>query len=161
MTIKKFFCFKDKNHKSKKIYKKHKAITTILKSFDTFVIFGTTSSSIKLSLTEFGLLVIPISSSIACGLTIINKTKFEIVMQKYIKNKEQNEKDQQTIKSFDKLSKKSLQDNFLDKTEYEPQCNIVTAYIYERRKNESIFIKMNIKKISSNIKLKFNLEPTT
>ena len=33
--------FKDKNNKSKKKYKKHKTLTTILKSFDTFVIIAT------------------------------------------------------------------------------------------------------------------------
>ena len=33
---------KDKNQKSKKKFKKHKTITTILKPFDTFVIITTT-----------------------------------------------------------------------------------------------------------------------
>ena len=77
--------FKNKNNKSKKKYKKYKTLTTILKSFDTIVIFATTSSSITLSLTGFGLIVIPISSSIACGLTISNKVLYEIVKQKYNK----------------------------------------------------------------------------
>ena len=38
--------FKYKNNESKKKSKKYKTITTILKSFDTFVIIATTSSSI-------------------------------------------------------------------------------------------------------------------
>ena len=42
--------FKYKNNKSKKKYKKYKTMTTILKSFDTFVIIAKTSSSITLSL---------------------------------------------------------------------------------------------------------------
>ena len=50
---------KDKNHKSKKRYKKHKMKTTLLKSFDTIITTDTTSSSITLSLTVVGLLVIP------------------------------------------------------------------------------------------------------
>ena len=58
--------FIDTNHKSEE----HKMLTTILKSFATFVIFATTSSSNKLSLTGLGLIVLPISSVIACGLTI-------------------------------------------------------------------------------------------
>ena len=33
--------FKDKNNKSKKKYKKYKRVTTIVKSFDTFVIIAT------------------------------------------------------------------------------------------------------------------------
>ena len=57
-------------------------------------------------------------------------------MQKYNKNKKQNEKDQQTTKSFDKLYRKSLQDNVIDKSEYESLCNIFTKYVDEN-KNES------------------------
>ena len=92
-------------------------MTTILKAFDIIVTIATTSSSISLSLTGFGLIVIPISNSIACGLSITNKVLYEIVMQKYNKYKKLYEKDQQTIKSFDKLYPKSLQDNMTDKNE--------------------------------------------
>ena len=128
--------FKDKNNKSKKRYKKYKTLTTILKSFDTIVIIATTSSSITWSLTRFGLIVIPISSSIACGLSISIKLLYEIVTQKYNKYKKLYEKDQQTIKSFDKLYRKSLQDNLIDKSQYESLCNIFSKYIDET-KNES------------------------
>ena len=130
--------FKDKNKKSKKKYKNYRTMTTILKSFDTIVTIATTSSSISLSLTGFGLIVIPISSSIACGLSITNKVLNEIVMQKYNKYKKLYEKDQQTIKSFDKLYRKSLQDHMIDKKEYESLCNIFTRYVDET-KNESFF----------------------
>ena len=68
--------FRDKNNKSKKKYKIYETMTTILKSFDTIVFIATTSSSISLSLTGFGLIVIPISSSIACGLSITNKVVY-------------------------------------------------------------------------------------
>ena len=128
--------FNDKNHKSKKRYKNYEAMTTILKSFDTIVIIATTSSSISLSLTGFGLIVVPISSSIVCGLSITNKVLYEIVMQKYNKYKKLYERNQQTIKCFDKLYRKSLQDNIIDKTEYENLCNIFTRYV-DKTKNES------------------------
>ena len=62
-------------------------LTTLFKSFDTFVIIGTTSSSISLSLTGIGLIVIPISTGIACGLTINNKVMYEIFMQGIINTK--------------------------------------------------------------------------
>ena len=94
--------FKERNNQSKKIYKKYKTLTTILKSFDNIVFIATTLSSISLSLTGFGLIVIPISSSIACGLSITNKVLYEIVMQKYNKYKRLYEKDQQTKISCDK-----------------------------------------------------------
>ena len=42
--------------------------STMLKSFDTFVTIATTSTSITLSLTEFGFIVIPISTGVTCGI---------------------------------------------------------------------------------------------
>ena len=128
--------FKDKNNKSKRKYKKYKTITTILKSFDTFVIIATTSSSITLSLTGIGLIVIPISTASACDLSIGNKLLYEVVVNKYNKYKKLYERDQNTIKSFDKLYRRSLQDNVIDKTEYDSLCNIFTKYADEN-KNES------------------------
>ena len=65
--------FKGKNHKSKMKYKKYKTLIKILKSFDTYVITATTSSSFALSLTGIGLIAIPVSTATACGLSIGNK----------------------------------------------------------------------------------------
>ena len=95
--------FKDKNNESKKNYKKHKTITTILKSFDTFLIIATTSSSITLSLAGIGLIRIPISTATACGVSIGKKVIYELIINKDNKYKKQYERDQQTITSFDKL----------------------------------------------------------
>ena len=94
--------FKDKDIKSKKKYRKYKTLTTIFKSFDTFVIIATTSSSITLSLTGIGLIAIPTSIAFACGLSIGNKVIFEIIIDEYNKYKKHYERDQQTIKSFNK-----------------------------------------------------------
>ena len=129
--------FKDKNNKSKKKYKKYKTITTILISIDTFVIITTTSSSITLSLTGKGLTVITISTATACGLSIGNKVLYEIIINKYHKYKKLYERDQQTIKSFDNLNRKTLQDNVIDKTEYDSLCNIFPK-IFDEHKNESL-----------------------
>ena len=65
--------FKGKNNKPKKKYKKYIKITILLKSFDTFVIIATTSSSFTSSPTGIGLLVIPITTATACSLSIGNK----------------------------------------------------------------------------------------
>ena len=113
-------------------------ITTILKSFDTFVIIATTSSSITLSLTGIGLIVIPISTATACSLSIGNKVLFELIINKSNKYKTLYERDQQTIKLFDKLYRKPLQDNVIDRTEYESLCNNFTKNVDEN-KNESFF----------------------
>ena len=128
--------FKDKTNKSKKRYRKYKTLNTILESVDSIVIIGAASTSITLSITGIGLIVLPISAGIACGLSLGNKVLHKLIINKYNKYKKQYERDQNTIKSFDKLSRKSLQDNVIDKHEYESLCNIFTKYVDEN-KNES------------------------
>ena len=95
--------FKDKNHKSSKRYKNYKTLNTILESVDSIVIIGATSTSITLSVTGIGLVVLPLSAGIACGLFLGNKVLHKLIINKYNKDKKQYERDQQTIKSFDKL----------------------------------------------------------
>ena len=128
--------FKDKKHKSKKKYKNYKTLNTVLESVDSVVIIGATSTSITLSVTGIGLIVLPISAGIACGLSLGNKILHKLIINKNNKYKKQYERDQNTIKSFDKLYRKSLQENVIDKTEYENLCNIFTRYVDEN-KNES------------------------
>ena len=152
--------FKDKNNKSKNRYKNYKTLNTVLESVDSIVIIAATSTSITLSVTGIALIVLPISAGIACGLSLGNKILHKIIINKYNKYKKQYERDQNTIKSiksFHKLYRKSLQDNVIDKTEYESLCNIFTKYVDENR-NESFFINMNIKvklNFFSHIKLNF------
>ena len=128
--------FKDKNNKSKKRYKTYKTLNTILESVDSIVIIAATSTSITLSVTGIGLIVLPISAGIACSLSLGNKILHKLIINKYNKYKKQYERDQNTIKSFDKLYRKSLQDNVIDKTEYESLCNIFTKHVGQN-KNES------------------------
>ena len=128
--------FKDKNNKSKKKYKNYKTLNTILESVDSIVIIAATSTSITLSITGIGLIILPISAGIACGLSLGNKVLHKLIINKYNKYKKQYERDQNTIKDFDKLYRKSLQDNVIDKTEYESLCNIFTKYV-DQNKNES------------------------
>ena len=71
--------FEDENKKSEKNYKKYKMLTTITKSFGTIVIIATSSTSVTLSVTGVGLIVTPIWTGVACGLTFSNKVKYEIV----------------------------------------------------------------------------------
>ena len=128
--------FKDKNHKSRKKYKNYKTLNTVLESVDSIVIIGATSTSKTLSVTGIGLIVLPTSAGISCGISLGNKILHKLIINKYSKFKKQYEKDQNTIKSFDKLYRKSLQDNVIDKTEYESFCNIFTKHDDEN-KNES------------------------
>ena len=128
--------FKDKNQKSRKRYKNYKTLNTVLESVDSIFIIGATSTSITLSITGVGLIILPISAGIACALSLGNKILHKIIISKYNKYRKQYERDQNTIKSFDKLYRKSLQDNIIDKTDYDGLCNNFTKYIDENR-NES------------------------
>ena len=107
--------FNDKNNKSKKRYRNYKTLDTILESLNSIVIVGATSNSITLSVTGFGLGFLRLSAGIACTLSLGNKVLHEIIINKYNKYKKQYERDQQTIKSFDELYTKSLQDNVIKK----------------------------------------------
>ena len=109
-------------------------MNTVLESVDSIVIIAATSTSITLSVTGVGLVVLPISAGIACTLSLGNKIIHKI--NKYNKYKKRYERDQNTIRSFDKLYRKSIQDNVIDKIEYESLCNIFTKYVDEN-KNES------------------------
>ena len=82
------------------------------------------------------MIILPISAGIACTLSLGNKVLQKLIINKYNKNKKQYERDQQTIKPFDKLYRKSFQDNVIDKTEHESLCNIFTKYI-DKNKKES------------------------
>ena len=128
--------FKDKNHKSKKKYKNYKTLNTVLESVDSIIIIGATSTSITVSITGIGLIILPISAGIACILSLVNKVLHKLIINKYNKYKKQYERDQQSIKSFDKLYRKPLQDNIIDKTEYDSLCKNFTKYVDEN-KNES------------------------
>ena len=128
--------FKGKNNKSKKRYKNYKTLNTVLESVDSIIIIGATSTSITLSITGIGLIILPISAGIACTLSLGNKVLHKLIINKYNKYKEQYERDQKTIKSFSKLYRKSLQGNIIDKTEYDRLCNIFTKYV-DGNKNES------------------------
>ena len=126
--------FKDKNHKSKKRYKKYKTLNTVLESVDSIVIIGATSTSITLSVTGVGLIVLPKSAGISCTLSLSNSKVLHILIKnKCNKNIKQYEKDQLTIKSFDKLYRKSLQDIVIDKSEYENLCDVFTKYVDENK----------------------------
>ena len=79
--------FKDKNNKSKKRYKNYKTLNTVLEYIDSIIIIGATSTSITLSVTGIGLIILPISAAIACTLTLGNKVLHKLIINKYNKYK--------------------------------------------------------------------------
>ena len=120
--------FKDKNHKSKKRFENYKTLNKTLESVDSIIIIRSTSSSITLSNTGSGLIILPITAGKACTLSLANKVVHKLIKNKYNKYKKQYERDQKTIKPFDKLFKKFLQDNVIDENEIENQGNSFTKY---------------------------------
>ena len=110
---------KDKNNKSKTKYKIYKTPTSILESVDSIVNIGATTVSVTVSVTGVDLIVVPMFAGIACALSLGNKVIHKILQNIYNKYKKQIEEDQQTNKSFDKLYRKSFQDNLIDESEYE------------------------------------------
>ena len=79
--------FKDKNHKSKKKYENYKTLNPVLESVDSIIIVATTPTSITLSITGIGLIVLPISAGIACALSLSNKILHKLIINKYNKYK--------------------------------------------------------------------------
>ena len=108
-------------------------MNTVLESVDSIVIIGVTSIPITLSITGIGLIVLPISAGSACTLSLGNKNLHKLIINKYNKYKKLYERDQNTIRSIDKLYRISLKDNVIDITEYESLCNIFTKYVDENK----------------------------
>ena len=118
--------FKDKNQKSEKKYENYKTLNTKIESADTIVTIGSKSTSTTLSITVNDLIVLSISAGIACTLSLDNKVLQPMIMNKFDKYRNNSKKDQEKIKSFDKLYRKSLQDMVIFIIEYECFCNIST-----------------------------------
>ena len=154
--------FKAKNNRSTKKHKNSKTLSKMRKSLDTIVVTATTSSFFLLSLAGFGLVVIAISSFIACGLTNSYKKSYELVMQKNSKYKKLYENDKKTIKSFNKSHRKSSQDNVIDKSECEFLWNGFIKDLDETKGEPSFkFEHKNENRFFNNNKLKINLGPTS
>ena len=66
---------------------------------------------------------------LAFGKKVLQK----ILINKYNKYKKQNNKDQQTVKSFDIFYRKRLRDNLIDEKEYVPLCNNFTKYVDDNK----------------------------
>ena len=81
------------------------------------------------------MIILPKSAGVACTLSLGNKILHKLIINKYNKYKKQYERDPRTIKSFDKLYRKSTQDNLIDKSEYESLCNIFTKHVDKNKVN--------------------------
>ena len=109
------------NHECKKYKKKsktYKIINGLIQSIDGVLLLGVSLTAITLSVTGVGLIVIPITSGIGAGVSIISK-----ILNEYLKRKEQHNNKKYTLASrtlndFCKLHSKCLEDNKIDLNEY-------------------------------------------
>ena len=76
--------FKVEANKLENKNKKYKMLTTTLKSFDTLDVSAASSTSVTIRVMRVGSIVKPISTRVACGLTISKGALSEIVVQNYI-----------------------------------------------------------------------------
>ena len=97
-----------------------------MEQIDSILIIGATSTSKIRSINDIGMIILPISAGIACTLSLGNKFLQNLFIKIYNKYKKEYENDQQTMKTLDKLCRKSSQDNVIDKNEYESLCNLFT-----------------------------------
>ena len=59
------------------------------KKLDTSVIITTTSTSVTLTITDFGLFFVPVPAGIPCEASLTKKISYEIFMSKYAEPKKQ------------------------------------------------------------------------
>ena len=74
--------FRNRNHKSKK-KNNYKTITAILESVERVVINRATKTSITLSVSVVGLIVVPIFAGVACASSLGKKVLHKIILKKY------------------------------------------------------------------------------
>ena len=90
-----------------------KNLATKFKSVDIIFVIATTFTLVTLSFTWFGLVITPLSSGVACGLSSINGVILEPVISKFNDNKSFSG-EQQKHKAFDKMCRKRLHNILLD-----------------------------------------------
>ena len=86
-------------------------LATITKLIESFVVIATTTTSVKLSISGFSWMVIPVSNGIPFRLLLAGIVKFEKIVTKYTKNRNYKEPAEKTIIFFDKPYNFVLHDN--------------------------------------------------
>ena len=70
--------YEEEYKKLKGKHNKYKNLNKILNTIDSVVIIGSTSTSITLSLTGYGLIIVPITAGCGCLMTIASKIICEL-----------------------------------------------------------------------------------
>ena len=84
-----------------------------------------------------GLIVVPISSGVACAPSLGNKALIEKIIKNLICTKNNMKRIHKLI-SFDKFCRKLIQDILKDKNEHEALCNVFNKYVDEKKVESSL-----------------------
>ena len=108
---------------------------------------GVSSTAITLSVTEVGLIVVPIASGIGAGVSIFSK-----LIGEYLKRKEQHSLKKHTLAggtlyNFQKLHTKCLEDNKIDLNEYNKLKQTYDVYKNNKTKlnSEFTFLRLTLR----------------
>ena len=129
--MKNFYIHESKKYK--KLYSTFKRINLITHSLDTLLIIGVTSTTVTLSVTGVGLIVVPIAAGVGASITISSKLISEVLK---IKEKTYYKKYQlalKTLEEYNKLLTKSLEDNKIDQNEYKQLKETFSSYKDKQR----------------------------
>ena len=133
--IKNFYNHEVKKYENKS--KQYKLINCFIQSVDDVSVLAVSSTSVTLSITGVGLVVVPVASGIGAGLCIISK-----LLGEYLERREQHHLKNytlagKTLHDFCKLHSKCLEDNKMDLNE----CNKLkqTYDVYKKSKLNSEF----------------------
>ena len=99
--------YEEEYKKLKKKHNKYKNLNKILNTIDSVVIIGSTSTSITLSVTGYGLIIVPITTGCGCVMTIASKIFSEFLKKKEKSYLEKYTLSHNTLQDFRKLYQKS------------------------------------------------------
>ena len=132
--------YEEEYKKLKKKHNKYKNLNKILNTIDSVAIISTTSTSITLSLTGYGLIIVPITAGCGCLMTIASKIISEFLKKKEKSYLEKYTLSHNTLNDFRKLYQKSLEDNTIDQNEYKKFTDMYNNYSKIKNKEKNSFL---------------------
>jgi len=136
--IKNFYNYETKKYK--KLNDRFKLLNNLLQTIDTLIILGVTSTSVTLSVTGVGIIIVPISAGVGGFLGISSK-----LISEYLKRREKYHLKKytlslKTLEDFQKLHSKCLEDSKIDQNEYKKLTETYNKYKDERNKISTTFL---------------------
>ena len=132
--------YEEEYKKLKKKHNKYKNLNKILNTIDSVAIISTTSTSITLSLTGYGLIIVPITAGCGCVMTVGSKIISEFLKKKEKSYLKKYTLSHNTLNDFRKLYQKSLEDNIINENEYKKFTDMYNNYQNEKTKQKNTFL---------------------